>query len=523
MKASLRQAMAWLHTWSGLLIGWLLFVIFVGGTIACFDRELDDWARPSLHGADGPQPTQFDAAFARVREHAPDAHVWWAHVSSQRKRGMEAFWFNDDGSEGHVLLDPRDGRQIPASGPGHFFFELHYNLHAGNLGMYLVGFAGMMMLVALVAGVITHKRIFRDFFSFRWRGGGQRAWLDGHNLTGVLGLPFHLMIAYTGVAIFASSYIFGGTQAAYGGDVEKFFEEAGGFYERPEAGRAFTGPLHSLDALVADAQKRMGVPVDWAAVHHPADASALISFGTEHSRRVAWDMQQVHYDAATGAFVHQSAPASAGYDTYAFLGGLHMAQFGGAPLRWLYFVLGLAGCAMLASGMQVWVRKREQRVAAAGALSGYGLVRALNVGVVAGMPLAVAAMLLANRLLPAGMTDRAAAEVQVFCAAWIAAALWGALRDRFGRGWRDLFAATAVAMAAIPLANVATAPNSHLGATLARGDWSLAAVDLVALGFALAFAWLALRAHARGASASPASVREVPSGAAMEDAWTRYR
>lgn len=507
MKASLRQAMAWLHTWSGLLVGWLLFVIFVGGTIACFDRELDDWARPALHSARGEQPTRFDAAFARVRTQAPGAHIWWAHVSSQRKRGMEAFWFNNDGSEGSVLLDPRDAREVPASAPGTFFFELHYDLHAGTWGMYLVGFAGMMMLAALVAGVITHKKIFRDFFSFRWRGGGQRAWLDGHNLAGVLGLPFHLMIAYTGVAIFAASYVFGGTQAAYGGDVEKFFNEAGGFYERAEAGKPFAGQLYSVDALVADAQRRMGVPVDWAAVHHPADAAAQISFGTEHSRRVAWDMQQVHYDAATGAFLKQSTPATPGYDAYAFLGGLHMAQFGGAPLRWLYFLMGLAGCAMLASGMQVWIRKREQRAMSAGALSGYGLVRALNVGVVAGMPLAVAAMLLANRLLPQGLADRAGAEARVFFAAWIAAALWGAVRDRAGLGWRELFAATAAAMAAIPAVSFATAPQSHLGATLARGEWSLAAVDLVALGFALLFAWLARKAQARvrlSAQAAPA-------------------
>ncbi|WP_298577862.1 PepSY-associated TM helix domain-containing protein [uncultured Luteimonas sp.] len=494
MKNSLRQAMAWLHTWSGLLAGWLLFVIFVGGTIACFDRELDDWARPSLHDLSGAQPTRFDAAFARVREQAPDAHVWWAHVSGERKRGMEAFWFNDDGSEGHVLLDPRDGGEIPASGPGQFFFELHYDLHAGLWGMYIVGFTGMLMLVALVAGVITHKKIFKDFFMLRWRGGGQRAWLDGHNLAGVLGLPFHLMIAYTGVAIFAASYIFGGTQAAYGGDVEKFYEEAGGFYERPEIGRPLQS-LHSIDALVADAQRRMGVPVEWASIHHPADASAMISFGTGHSRRVAWDMQQVHYDAATGAFVHQSTPATPGYDTYAFLGGLHMAQFGGAPLRWLYFVLGLAGCVMLASGMQVWVRKREQRAALAGALSGYGLVRALNVGVVAGMPLACATMLVANRLLPATLADRAGAEVAVFWSAWAVAAAWGAIRERGGRGWRDLFAATAAIMLAIPVANLLTAPHSHLLATVARGDWALAAVDLVAAGCALAFAALARQAQ----------------------------
>ena len=505
MKNSLRQSMAWLHTWTGLLAGWLLFVIFVGGTLACFDSEIDDWMRPSLHGLSGPQPTRFDEAFATLRERAPDAHVWWAHVSGERKRGIEAFWHNDDGSHGQVLLHPGTGDEVPATAGGQFFFRLHYDLHAGLIGMYLVGFIGMMMCVALVAGVITHKKIFRDFFMLRWRGGGQRAWLDGHNLAGVLGLPFHLMIAYTGVAIFAAAYIFGGTQAAYGGDIEKFYEEAGGFYERPEVGTPLAA-LHPVDALVPDAARRMGEPVDWASIHHPADASALITFGTDHARRVAWDMQQVHYDAGSGDFVRQSTPATAGYDTYAFLGGLHMAQFGGAPLRWLYFVLGLAGCVMLASGMQVWVHKREQRVAAAGALSGYGLVRALNVGVVGGLPLACAAMLVANRLLPAGLADRAGAEVTVFWAAWIAAAAWGAVRDRRGRGWRDLFAATAAAMLAIPVANLLTAPQSHLPATIARGEWALAAVDLSALGFALAFGLLARQAHRRLGAGVPARV-----------------
>ena len=111
------------------------------------------------------------------------------------------------------------------------------------------------------------------------------------------------------------------------------------------------------------------------------------------------------------------------------------------------------------------------------------------------MPLACAAMLVANRLLPAGLPDRAGAEVAVFCAAWIAAALWGVLRDRQGRGWRDLFAATAVAMVAIPVANLLTTPYSHLPAALARGEWALAAVDLVALAFALAFGALARQAH----------------------------
>ncbi|WP_332747109.1 PepSY-associated TM helix domain-containing protein, partial [Hydrogenophaga sp.] len=406
---------------------------------------------------------------------------------------MESYIYFDDGSAIKEALDPRTGERVTDTAGGEFFFTLHYNLHAGNLGMYLVGLAGMFMLVALVAGVLIHKRIFKDFFTFRPKAGGQRAWLDGHNVTGVLGLPFHLMVAYTGVAIFVANYMFAGINVAYGGDVLRFYEEAGDLYERPETGKPLPR-LHSVDSLVDDAQRRLGVPVTWASVHHPDDASATISFGGDHSRRVAWNMQQVFYDAADGRFLHQTRPPGAGYTTYSFLGGLHMVQFGGSALRWLYFLMGLAGCVMIASGMQVWVNKRAKRVADAGVVSGYGLVLGLNVGVVAGMPLACVAMLLANRLLPDMPAQRPTAEIAVFCTVWLAAALWGAWRTRSGCGWRDLFAATAAALVALPLVNVATAPQSHLLATLPRGEWALAAVDLTALAFAALFAWLAQRA-----------------------------
>jgi uncharacterized iron-regulated membrane protein len=506
MKNSFLQSMAWLHTWAGLLVGWLLFVIFVGGTLACFDKELDDWMRPALHGTVAPERPGFDAAMAWAKTQAPDAHAWWAHAGSERDRALKAYIALDDGTEITRALDPRTGVAVPDTAGGSFFFTLHYNLHAGTIGMYIVGLAGMLMLVALVAGVLIHKRVFKDFFTFRPKAGGQRAWLDGHNVTGVLGLPFHLMVAYTGVAIFVANYMFGGINAAYGGDFQRFWQEAGDYYEREETGQPLQR-LHSLDSLVADAERRMRAPVDWASVHHPSDSSAVIQFGTRHDRAVPWDMQQVSYDASDGRFLHQTRPPGAGYTTYSFLGGMHMVQFGGSTLRWLYFLMGLAGCVMLASGMQVWVAKRAKRIAEAGALSGYGLVQGLNIGVVGGMPLACVSLLLANRLLPAQLADRAGAEATVFCAVWLVAAGWGMWRSRSGRGWAELFAATAVALVAVPVVNLSTSPRSHLLATLGRGEYALAAVDLMVLAFAMAFAWLALRGR-RGRTAMQLQLQE---------------
>ncbi len=34
MKQGFRQSMNWVHTWSGLLVGWVLFMVFAAGT-AC--------------------------------------------------------------------------------------------------------------------------------------------------------------------------------------------------------------------------------------------------------------------------------------------------------------------------------------------------------------------------------------------------------------------------------------------------------------------------------------------------------
>src|SRR5688572_6445174 len=159
MKNSFVQSMAWLHTWAGLIVGWLLFVIFVGGTLACFDREIDDWMRPSLHATVAPERSSFDAAMAWAQSRAPEAHVWWAHAATPRERAMEAYIALDDGAEIKQALDPVNGYPLPGTAGGDFFFTLHYNLHAGVIGMYIVGFAGMLMLVALVAGVIIHRRI----------------------------------------------------------------------------------------------------------------------------------------------------------------------------------------------------------------------------------------------------------------------------------------------------------------------------------------------------------------------------
>lgn len=487
---SLRQNMAGLHTWGGLLPSWLLFVILFAGTLSCFDKELERWMRPALH-----VPTTSSLSADQIRAWVQGnvkepLHAYWFQGPSAREPYWRLGW-EVDGTETihNVAFDPATGAPMPETVGGNFFFTLHYNLHGGSIGMYIVGLAGMFMLVALISGVIIHRRIFKDFFTLRPNANGQRAWLDAHNLFGVVGFPFHLVLAYTGVAIFVASYMPAGAQVAYKGNVEHFFTEVMGAYNREGIHKPVADAV-SLDALIARSRAHWNdAEVGWTSIHHPGDVAAVVDVRQRSESRVGAPQATLSYDEATGEQLNEQK-ASTGYRAYIWLAGLHMAQFGGVLVRFLYFLLGLAGCAMLVGGLQVWLNKREERSG-----RGIGLVRALNGAVIGGLPLASLALLWGNRLLPADIAERAMAEGWVFVGSWIALALWAALRRNQPRALRrDQLALGAMLALGLPLLNWITTSDGHLGATLARGDWALAGIDLALLLIGGLCAWLAWRA-----------------------------
>lgn len=499
---SLRQSMSGLHTWGGLLPSWLLFVIFFAGSLACFDKELERWMRPALHQ---PGVTSLTADQVRdwLHERAPNAHAWWMRPPSEREPFWWAGWEPEEGAEfQRFALDAATGEVLTDTVGGMFFFTLHYELHAGMPGMYIVAIAAMAMLIALVSGVIIHRRIFKDFFTLRPAANGQRAWLDAHNLFGVLGLPFHLLIAYTGLVIFVVFYMPAGLKVAYQDDFGALFRESTGYFERGEVGRP-AGPPTSLDTLLADARQRWGGgEPGWISVHYPYDEAAVVDLRNWVSSRVTDFQWTLSYDASSGELLHEQKPYGAGYQAQSWLTGLHMAQFGGTPVRLLYLLLGLAGCAMLVGGLRVWLAKHEAR-------GGYGivLVRALNGAVIGGLPLASLALLWGNRLLPAGLAERSRAEAMVFVGAWLLVALWAVLRQGSGRLGRDLYGVGAVLALGLPVLNALTSSQGHLGATLARGDWALAGIDLSLLGVGLFCALLGWR-HRQPGEVRQASRRE---------------
>lgn len=496
--------MAWLHTWSGVVIGSLLFAIFWMGSLSVFDRELDQWMRPGtrLSASAVPSTIRLDGPITDTANRlASGASQWFVRLPSERTPYVELRW-RDEASNTFErrYLHPRTGAvlehtdTLAATG---FIFPFHFSLQLKwmNVGYWLVGLAGMAMLVMVVSGVVIHRKIFADFFLFRPHKRVQRASLDLHNLTGVLAMPFHFVMALSGLMILFSIYWPSAHLAAYPEAAESrraFNAEALGQYRRARAKVQTPAPtnlvtplpLASLDAMVAQAHTHWhGGQVSFVRVWHPGDANSYVELRRSHADSVTMHLDQIYLGAATGAVFtrFEAAPVAT---VSRFINGLHFIQFQHWTLRWLYFAAGLAGCVMIATGFVFWLEGRRASHAKKG-LAGVRVVEALTVFSVPGILLATLAFLIANRLLPAnaslGGYGRANLEVWVFFLTWLAALAHAALRVR--AAWCE----QALAVAGLALLAVAlnwSSTGQHLGVALERGLWAVAGVDLLLLGMA---------------------------------------
>jgi uncharacterized iron-regulated membrane protein len=488
MKNGFRQSMAWLHTWSGLTVGWVLFAVFLTGTASYFRPEISLWMRPELHGA-ALNPRAPEVILAELGRIAPNAPAWNITLPTARNPVATAFWRDPAAAGGRgfrlIQMDPNTGQEIAARATlgGDFLYAFHFQLYAMPplWGRWITSICAMFMLVAIVSGIVTHRRIFADFFTFRARK-GQRSWLDGHAALAVLALPYHLMITYTGLVTLMVLTMPWALMTNFDGQRQAFNAAVFGIEQPgPRAGRP--APLVPIMPLIEDASRRWeGGQVGRILVNNPGDASAAIQLAQRDSERLSVSRRSVTYDGATGAVRDRWEPEAPAEQTRGVMYGLHIGRFGDGVIRAVLFLSGLMGTAMVATGTILWAVKQRQKREPEGRGIGTRLVEILNVGTIAGLPIAIAAFFLANRLLPVVLPLRAEWEVRCFFIAWGIAALHPLLRTH-RQAWREqLWAGTALFLA-VPVVNAATT-HSHLGVTLPAGNWVLAGVDLMMFGAA---------------------------------------
>lgn len=506
MRGTLRQSMAWLHGWSGVLVGWILYAVFVTGTLSYFRQEISHWMRPELSQA-RVHPDAIARALKILNERAPDSPRWLINAPQPRQPTLRIGWSitPERGTSGSLLrrfesleLDPVTGEELHSRSTrgGDFFQQFHSELSLRpEWGRWVVGTCAMFMLVSILSGIITHRNIFRKLFTFR-PGKGARSWLDAHHIAGVLALPYHAMITYTGLVTLMLMYMPAAVEANYRYDSGAFLAE---LFPNAAASQA-TGrraTLTAIEPLLREASRRWdgAAPVSLN-IEHPSDAGSRIHMRRGDMGRISTNAQIIVFDGVSGEVLSSTPDEQPAMHTHGVLKGLHLAHFSPIALRWLFLLCGLMGAAMVASGLILWSVKRR---ASAGDSKltrlNYRVLEALNLGTIAGIWLGVATYFLANRLLPVGLPLRSGWEVRCFFIAW-ALSFVGAAMQSARWAWSTQFAAGATLFTLLPIVNALTT-STHLAHSVPQGLWIYAGFDLAMLVAAVLLGAAAWRARPR--------------------------
>lgn len=441
--ASVRQHMAWFHTWFGLFIGFLLFAVFWMGTLTVFDKEFDRWMHPESRSIAGEcctlSPQQLETVLLKAHELAPKSDNIRLRLPTARTPMTLIRIVEPDRSLKAYFMDPDSGKVVSNEhtlGGSGFFFPFHYkfNIAWNNVGYFLLGIAGLAMMALLISGIVLHRKLLAEFFLFRPKKHTVRSLLDLHNLSSVVALPFHFIITFTGLLIFYSIYFPWATLTAFDGDKAASQKAMSGFIRMAPSG--FTedvdqqiASLKTIPALVqareAAWSKALGEPAraDSINIRNLGDSNATLEIRRVFPARGI--KMSTHADTLllhTGELLHAHEPKAVKGFTH-WINGLHFIQFDHAALRLLYVVGGLLGCIMIHTGFLFWLESRRVQHHKK-KLPGFVVVQALTVGGTLGMMIATAAYLVANQLLPYTTPNRANVETWVFYGVWILTILW---------------------------------------------------------------------------------------------------
>ncbi|TKB04329.1 PepSY domain-containing protein [Alteromonas portus] len=450
MKATFRKSMIWLHTYLGVILGWLLFAIFFTGTLSYFTPEMTRYLMPERGHISQSQQSMIAHSFAYLGTHAGEADQWRIALPSERSAHWSVQW-----REGKQRRTVTFNNQLAASENetetkgGLFFRNFHYTLQLrGYGGRYIAGIAAMAMLLAIFTGIYTHRRFFKDFFTLRSQK-LQKWTTDFHALAGILTIPFCIMICLSGIFIYAIMYLPYTANANF----EKgergvnsqiipslpnlaLTEKVTGDDYLSNVQPPVPNYAHILETIAN--QWREANPIARITVEGVGYKDSRVIVERSKATTVSTRADRLVFETYTGnplkGYDDETLPAQVRRILY----GLHQANFAPIAMRWLLFGLGILGCALIATGNIIWVAQRKK--SARQNPFTLALVEKGNVVAVAGLILASLSFFIANKLIGYNVAGRAQFEVNAFFTVWALSAVHAFWRAKAAVAWKEQFA-----------------------------------------------------------------------------------
>ncbi|RVU15468.1 PepSY-associated TM helix domain-containing protein [Methylobacterium oryzihabitans] len=367
MTAASIRAWSFVHTWTSLICTLFMLLLCLTGLPLIFHHEIDDWfgsmteASPAT-GEKAPESRIIARALADHPGKVVQYVGWDTHEPDHVYVILHDSPAGDPNASTSKVYDVRTA--APLGEPGSAFMRvmlrLHVDMFAGLPGTLFLGAMGLLLVAAIVSGVVLYWPFTRrlDFGTIRPRRSRRVAWLDLHNLLGIVTVAWLVVVGFTGsINTLAQPLIGYWKQAELGAMIAA------------HAGRPAPARLAPFDAMLARAR-----------AHAPGMAPGFVAFpgtpfttGHHFAVFLRGDtpltsrlLRPVLLDGETGAVA--DARGLPWYLTALLVSQpLHFGDYGGLPLKIIWALLDVVSLVVLGSGLYLWWTRRARGGAPAGA------------------------------------------------------------------------------------------------------------------------------------------------------------
>lgn len=353
-----------IHSWIGIKLSILFFIVCFSGTLATLSNEMDWLFYPAIRASGAGERVSYNKMVDEVKKAYPDGFItYW--VMPEEPYLNDIVYVTKNGQRHYVFVDPFSG-QVKGDTTvtfQRFFRDFHYYLFMPfyQIGFFMVLVFAFFLVVSLITALIFYKKWWKKLFELKSSKGKLLLFRSLHRLVGLWAIPFLLVFSLTGIWYFA--------ERTNLGKVSDISNPIPPKLENDRLDRSGTDALsYHLDYDRAAKVTRDAIPgLQIKGIVPTNQPGKPIYFrGTSHVPLVRNRANRVYLDPLS--YQPVMVQKAEEIPTVMYLNDIadpiHFGNWGGLTTKLIWFFGGLALCGLILTGIWIALRRQVKKMAA---------------------------------------------------------------------------------------------------------------------------------------------------------------
>ncbi|MBC6999349.1 PepSY-associated TM helix domain-containing protein [Cytophaga sp. FL35] len=194
-----------IHSWIGVKLSILFFIVCFSGTVATLSHELDWIFIKEIRAKPQKELIDRNTIIENFRKLYPNANItYWMRTDEPYL--CDIIYKNENGRQRYVFANPYTGaiQGEAALTIQRFFRDLHYFLFIPfyQIGYLIVLSFAFLLLISVISALYFYKKWWKKFFTFKKSNNPLVIFRSLHRLVGLWSLPFAILFSITGIWYF---------------------------------------------------------------------------------------------------------------------------------------------------------------------------------------------------------------------------------------------------------------------------------------------------------------------------------